>query len=361
MAADTPARMFSPSGLPRTTPRPKVMAMSPMATTSRILTSRSSSSPERGASAFIALEALGDDPDLAGCPGGYDDAFSPAGDDAGSRIGHRMALVEGRIRAVRRDRAGLGQRLAGRAGSMSRPSAFAIRTSAGTTSPPRSSTISPGTSAIAGRSSTASRGPGSSGHWLPQRLEGTLARTRSRRRRRRWAAAREDQQSVATLTHDDGQGTGDRQQHHEGLRRRLQEHVGDRLMARRLELVGPTMPAGSRPPRRSGPGRGRRPAPGRPRRRAGHGHRPAPCGHPDRVSRRTSPGQPWLLPAALPHPAWCWASRPHSRRSPGRWHGPYRPPIADGRQVNVPSAAVAPHAGSDRSSNHRSCRTESDR
>ena len=43
MAAETPARMFSPSGLPRMTPRPKVMPTSPMATASRIRTSRSSS------------------------------------------------------------------------------------------------------------------------------------------------------------------------------------------------------------------------------------------------------------------------------------------------------------------------------
>ena len=43
IADEIPARMFSPSGWPRRKPIPLVNAMSPIATTSRIRTSRSSS------------------------------------------------------------------------------------------------------------------------------------------------------------------------------------------------------------------------------------------------------------------------------------------------------------------------------
>ena len=42
-AAEMPARRFSPAGLPRANPSPTVMTMRPIATTSRIFTSRSSS------------------------------------------------------------------------------------------------------------------------------------------------------------------------------------------------------------------------------------------------------------------------------------------------------------------------------
>ena len=197
---------------------------------------------ERGASAFVALEALGDDPDLAGCAGGHDDAFSPAGDDARSRIGDRMALVEGRIRAVRRDRAGLGQRLAGQQAAIDEQA------------------LRPGDPNVGGHDVAAAQqhdvarhqrhrrqvldltvapSSGHRGAGLAQGLEGALAAVLGH------DVGADDgqqpdqhQQAVATLTHDDGQGTGDRQQHDEGLRGRLEEHVGDRLVARRLELVG---------------------------------------------------------------------------------------------------------------------------
>ncbi len=198
---------------------------------------------ERRATALVALEALGDDPDLAGGAGGDDDAFGAAGDDTRARIGDRMALVQGRARAVRGDRAGLGQRLACQQAAIDeqpfRPGDPNVR---------RHDIAAAKQHDVARHQRhrrqildlPAAPGSGHRGAGFAQRLEGALASVFGHD-----VGADDGQQpdqheqAVATLTNDDGQCTGDRQEHDERLGGRLEDHMGDRLMARRLELVGP--------------------------------------------------------------------------------------------------------------------------
>ena len=145
IAAEMPARRFSPSGWPRKKPTPTVKAIRPIATTSRMRTSRSSSRWRGERRRSRDAQPAGDATELGLLPDRRHDALAAPSDDAGPRVGHRAAARPARRRRPpgRRERApGWTPRSATLRSSSSR-SARVSRRSAGTTSPPWSSTTSP--------------------------------------------------------------------------------------------------------------------------------------------------------------------------------------------------------------------------
>ena len=114
MAEEIPARTFSPSGWPRRKPMPAVMAIRPVATTSRMRTRRSSSrcSGMRRRSREVSEPAI--EPELGGAADRHHDCFARGRRPRSCRSrrwrgGSRAALQQDRART----RARLGNRLAG--------------------------------------------------------------------------------------------------------------------------------------------------------------------------------------------------------------------------------------------------------
>ena len=242
IADEMPARTFSPSGWPRRKPRPLVRTMRPMATTSRIRTSRSSSrwSGDRRRSREARPPAIRPN-----------SVAAPDGDHDRPRRGRRR-------RSSRSRRSNAGSRAERPADRERRRPSSGIDSPVSTlrSSSRRSARDDPDV----GRDDVAALeqddvarhelGGGQDGHRPVATDAGRGSRRVAKRLERPLAAvlgdhvgtddrqqAGEHEQPVTQLADEDRQEPGRRQHEHEWLRRRTKDHPPDRLPSRRVERV----------------------------------------------------------------------------------------------------------------------------
>ena len=242
IAAEIPASRLSPGGLPRTKPSPVVIAISPIATTSRIRTSRSSSSwsGDRRRSRVARPPAIR--PTSVPGAGRDDDALAAAADHARARVGHRPPIGQRRRRRVGGGRRGLGHGLAGqdapverRGGRPGQPEVgrddvadpqqddvARARASAAGTSTTRPSRRTRARGADASRSASSARSPRYSVTTSAPTIGMSPARTSEPSR---------------TSPSEDRADAGREQQEDERLGRGLQDHPPHAGSLRRLDLI----------------------------------------------------------------------------------------------------------------------------